>query len=52
VTRIVIGVGDLVQMTNDDRTGQILSGWMIRRSSDAVCNLHRARGDEERDFLG
>jgi hypothetical protein len=51
-TRIVIGVGDLVQMTNDGRTGRILSGWTIRWLSDAVCNLHRTRGDEERDFLG
>jgi hypothetical protein len=24
---------------------------MIERSSDAVCGPHRARGDEEREFL-
>jgi hypothetical protein len=27
--------------------GQILSGRTIGRSGDAVCDLHRARGDEE-----
>jgi hypothetical protein len=27
--------------------GQILSGRTIGRSGDAVCGLHRARGDEE-----
>jgi hypothetical protein len=46
------GVGDLVQRTRDGRIGQVLSGQTIRRSSDAVCGLHRARGDEESDFLG
>jgi hypothetical protein len=25
-------------------------GWS-HRSGDAVCSLHRARGDEEREFL-
>jgi hypothetical protein len=25
---------------------------MIERSSDAVCGLHHAQGDEEREFLG
>jgi hypothetical protein len=24
-------------------TGQVLSGWMIGRSGDAVCGLHRAQ---------
>jgi hypothetical protein len=33
-------------------TGQVLDGRMIGRSDDAVCGLHRARGDEEREFLG
>jgi hypothetical protein len=51
-TRIVSGVGDLVQRTGDGRTGQILSGQAIERSGDAMCGLHRARGDEERGFLG
>jgi hypothetical protein len=48
----VEGVGDLVQSTGDGRTGWILDGWAIERSGDAVCGLHRARGDEEREFLG
>jgi hypothetical protein len=46
------GVGDLVQRIGDDRTGRILSGRAIERSGDTVCGLHRARGDEEREFLG
>jgi hypothetical protein len=25
---------------------------MIERSSDAMCGLHRARGDEKHEFLG
>jgi hypothetical protein len=48
----VSGVGDLVQRTGDGRTGRILSGQAIERSGDAMCGLHRARGDEERGFLG
>jgi hypothetical protein len=51
-TRIVAGVGDLVQRTGDGRTGRIFSGRPIRRSGSAVCGLHRARGDEEHIFLG
>jgi hypothetical protein len=51
VMRIVTGVGDLVQRTGDGRTGQILGGRVIERSGGAVCGLHRARGDEEREFL-
>jgi hypothetical protein len=31
MTRIVAGVGDLVQRTGDDRTGQVLGGWPIER---------------------
>jgi hypothetical protein len=50
--RIVVGVGDLVQRTGDGRTGQVLSGRAIERSSGVVCGLHRARGDEERGFFG
>jgi hypothetical protein len=50
--KIVAGVGDLVQMTGDGRTGRILSGRAIERSGDTVCGLHRARGDEECGFLG
>jgi hypothetical protein len=51
-TRIVAGVEDLVQRTGDGRTGRILGGRTIGRSGDAVCGLHRARGDEKREFLG
>jgi hypothetical protein len=46
------GVGDLVQRTGDGRTGQVLGGRMIEKSGGAVCSLKRARGDEERGFLG
>jgi hypothetical protein len=49
---IVAGVGDLVQKIGDGRTGRVLGGWTIERSGDAVCSLHRARGDEEREFFG
>jgi hypothetical protein len=49
--RIVIGVGDMLQRTEDAHTGRVLGGRMIRRSGDTVCGLHRARGDEERGFL-
>jgi hypothetical protein len=50
-TRIVAGVGDLVQRTGDGRTGRVLGGRTIERSGDAVCGMHRARG-KERGFLG
>jgi hypothetical protein len=50
--RIVAGVGDLVQGTEDGRTDWVLDGRVIGRSGDAGCDLHRARGDEERGFLG
>jgi hypothetical protein len=33
-------------------TGRVLGGRAIGRSGDAVCGLHRASGDEEREFLG
>ena len=51
-TRIVAGVGDLVQRTGDGRTGRVLGGRAIERSGGAVCGLYRAHGDEERGFLG
>jgi hypothetical protein len=51
-TRIMIGVEDLVQRTGDGRTGRVLGGRAIEWSGGAVCGLHRARGDEEREFLG
>jgi hypothetical protein len=49
---VVAGVGDLVQRTGDGHTGRILDGETIGGSGDTVCGLHRARGDEERMFLG
>jgi hypothetical protein len=52
VTRIVAGVGDLVQRTGDGHTGRVLGGRAIERSGGAVCGLHRARGDGEREFFG
>jgi hypothetical protein len=33
-------------------TCRVLGGWIIERSGDAVCSLHRAQGDEEHGFLG
>jgi hypothetical protein len=32
--------------------GWVLGGQMMERSGDAVCSLHHAQGDEEREFLG
>jgi hypothetical protein len=43
-TRIVAGVGDLMQRIGDGRTDRVLGGRTIGRSGDAVCGLHRARG--------
>jgi hypothetical protein len=51
-TRIMAGVEDLVQRTDDGRTGRVLGGRAIERSGGIVCGLHRARGDEKRKFLG
>jgi hypothetical protein len=48
VTRIMVGVGDLVQRTGDGRTGWVLGGRAVEKSGDAVCGLHQPRGDEER----
>jgi hypothetical protein len=52
VMRIVAGVRDLMQRTGDGRTGRVLGGWAIERSGGAVCGLHHAHRDEEREFLG
>jgi hypothetical protein len=46
------GVGDLLQRTGDDRTGQILGGWVIERSGGAMYGLHRAHRDKESGFIG
>jgi hypothetical protein len=43
--RTMAGVGDLVQMTGDGRTGWVLDGRAIDRSGGAMCGLHLARGD-------
>jgi hypothetical protein len=51
-TRIVVGVGDLVQRTGDGHTGRVLGGRTIERSDGTVCGLHRGHGDEKREFLG
>jgi hypothetical protein len=42
-----------VQMTGDDRTGQVLGGRMIERSGGTVCGLHHTVQTETRsaDFL-
>jgi hypothetical protein len=45
-TRIMAGVGDLVQRTGDGRTRRVLGGQTIGRSGDAVYGLHCARGDK------
>jgi hypothetical protein len=50
--RIMTGVGDLMQRIGNGHTGQVLGGRAIERSGGALCSLHRARGDEERRFLG
>jgi hypothetical protein len=51
-TRIMTGVGDLVQRTGDSRTGWVFGGRAIESSSGTVCGLHRARGNEECGVLG
>jgi hypothetical protein len=51
-TRIITGVGDLVQRTEDGRTGQVLGGRAVEGSGGVVCSLHRAHRDEEHGFLG
>jgi hypothetical protein len=51
-TRIVAGVGDLVQRTGDGHIGRVLSDRAIERLGGTLCGLHRARKDEERGFFG
>jgi hypothetical protein len=51
-TRIVAGVGDLVQRIGDGRTGRVLGGQAVERSGGVVCGLYRARRDEKCGFLG
>jgi hypothetical protein len=45
-------VSSLAQRIGDGSTDQVLSDQAIERSSDAVCGLHHASGDEEHEFLG
>jgi hypothetical protein len=49
--RIVIGVKDLLQKTRDGRTGQVLDGRAIERSTDAMYDLYRAHENEKHKFL-
>jgi hypothetical protein len=51
-TRIVAGVGDLMQRTEDGRTGRVLGGRAIERSGGTMCGLHHACEEKERVFLG
>jgi hypothetical protein len=44
-TGTVVGVGDLMQRTEDGRTGLIFGGRAVERSGGAVCGLHLARGE-------
>jgi hypothetical protein len=52
VTKIVAGVGDLLQRTKNGRTGRVLGNRTVERSGDAMCDLYLARGDKEHKFLG
>jgi hypothetical protein len=45
VTRIVAGVRDMVQRTEDGRTGRVLGGRVVERSGGVMCGLHLTRGD-------
>jgi hypothetical protein len=51
VTRIMAGVGDLVQRITDDHTGRVLGGRAIERLGVAMYGMHRAHGDEKRGLL-
>jgi hypothetical protein len=44
-TTTVVGVGDLVQRTEDGRPDRVLGSWAVDRSGGAVCGLHLAHGD-------
>jgi hypothetical protein len=49
--RIMAGVEDLVQRTEDGRASRVLGGRAIERSGDAVCGLHHTHRDEECGFF-
>jgi hypothetical protein len=52
VTRIVAGLGDLMQRSGDGHTDWVLGVQTIKGSGGVVYELHRARGDDECGFLG
>jgi hypothetical protein len=45
VMRTMAGVGDLVQRTEDGRTGRVLGGRAFERSGGFMCGLQLAHGD-------
>jgi hypothetical protein len=49
--RIIAGVGNLMQRTENGRTGRVLGGRAIERSGGTVYGLHHAQLDKEREFL-
>jgi hypothetical protein len=51
-TKIVAGVGDLVQRTGDGHISRVLSSRAIKKLGVTVCGLHHAHRDEKRRFLG
>jgi hypothetical protein len=50
--RIVAGVEDLLQRTEDGLIGRVLGGQTIGGSDDAVCGLYYAHKDKNHWFLG
>jgi hypothetical protein len=50
--KVMAGAGHLVQMIGNGRTGRVLGGQAIELLGGTMCTLCRARGDEERGFLG
>jgi hypothetical protein len=44
-TRTMVGVGDLMQRTEDGRTGRVLGARAVERLGGTVCGLHLTRGD-------
>jgi hypothetical protein len=50
--RVVAGVEDMIQRTENGRTGRVLDGRAIERPGGTMCGLHRAREDEKHEFIG
>jgi hypothetical protein len=44
-TRIVTGVGDLIQRTGDGSTDRVLGGRAVEKLGGAMCGLHLTCGD-------